>query len=166
MQSAFQLGNLNWFRGPLWFLLPGSQMLCWCCKANWGNILQYNKFSFACFLWLINERVWLLKKKKNNKATPHIPCYPSLSTQSHGVILVLHRFLDVSHPEVLCGSLWRLTTAMGSCACSVHFHTAAAATHRQVASHKLLAARNRCPWACFLCSFTFLQSLCSLSLPS
>lgn len=32
-----------------------------CCKANGGNILQYNKVSFAYFLWLISNRVWLFK---------------------------------------------------------------------------------------------------------
>lgn len=81
--------QMNLFWGPLWFLLLGSQTLCWCCKANWGNILQYNKFSFACFLWLINYRVWLLKNYSKE-----ILFYPFLSTQSHCVILGLHQIFN------------------------------------------------------------------------
>lgn len=50
---------MHLFLGPLWLPPQGSQALCWCRDANWANIRHYNKFSFACFLWLISDLVWL-----------------------------------------------------------------------------------------------------------
>lgn len=103
---------------------------------------------------LINK--WsTLTFKKYNKEMLHIPCYAFLSTQSHCVILGPHQIFNMSsHSKVHCGSVWNWRTAMGCCAFSFHLHMAGAALHWQDASHKLLPARNRCPWACFLCSFT------------
>lgn len=103
-------------------------------------------------LSLINK--WLsLAFKKYNKEMPRSMLS---SAQAHCTIPGLHHMFDMSH--VYWGSLWILMP-LGPCVFPLHFHMVGAALHRQDASCKLLPARNRCPWACFLCSFTALVSL-------
>lgn len=64
-------------------------------------------------------------------------------------------------PEHIAAPCGVSDAATGSLCLSVsRLHMAAAVLHRRDAARKLLPPRNRCPWACFLCSLAA-ESLCT-----
>ena len=78
-----------------------------------GNILRYNKFSFACFLWLINDQVWLLRNTIKKCNTFNVSLFFFLST--HCVIFGLHQIFSMSsHWGAHRGSVWSFGRCNGT----------------------------------------------------
>ena len=146
MRNGFRLGGsfmqMNLSLCPLWFLPLGSQTLSWCCKANWGKILQYNKFSFECFLWLINNQVLLWKILYRNALDSMLSFYNSNIVSSSVFIKILISCHILKYTVAPC---W----VEGLCL-FLRLHVICAIVHRYDAFQKFLTPRSKCSWACFL----------------